>query len=121
MVVIMILALVILQLALQNRRGGVAVGSALFKTVVFLHRLVVQILAVHRTEKHFVEVVQLGSKLRRLEGGQRFAAAGGVPDVPAARHRAVLFIVVGEFQFGSECARWRRFDTAASPAAYFPP
>lgn len=87
--------IVILQLALQNRRGGVAVGSALFKAVIFLHRLIVQILAVHN-EKHFVNIVQLGGKLRRLEGSQRFAAAGGVPDVPAARYGAVFLIIVGD-------------------------
>ena len=87
--------IVILQLALQNRRGGVAVGSSLFKAVIFLHRLIVQILAVHN-EKHFVDVVQLGSKLRRLERGQCFAAAGGVPDVPAACYGAVFLIIVGD-------------------------
>ena len=87
--------IVILQLALQNRRGGVAVGSAFFKAVIFLHRLIVQILAVHN-EKHFVNIVQLGGKLRRLEGSQRFAAAGGVPDVPAACYGAVFLIIVGD-------------------------
>ena len=87
--------IVILQLALQNRRRGVAVGSSLFKAVIFLHRLIVQILAVHN-EKHFVDVVQLGSKLRRLERGQCFAATGGVPDVPAACYGAVFLIIVGD-------------------------
>ena len=87
--------IVILQLALQNRRRGVAVGSSLFKAVIFPHRLIVQILAVHN-EKHFVDVVQLGSKLRRLERGQCFAATGGVPDVPAACYGAVFLIIVGD-------------------------
>ena len=87
--------IVILQLALQNRRRGVAVGRTFFKAVIFLHRLIVQILAVHN-EKHFVNIVQLGGKLRRLEGSQRFAAAGGVPDVPAACYGAVFLIIVGD-------------------------
>lgn len=87
--------IVILQLALQNRRGGVAVGSTLFKAVIFLHRLIVQILAVH-DKKHLVDVIQFRGKLRRFEGSQRFAAAGGVPDVPAACYGAVFLIIVGD-------------------------
>ena len=57
--------------------------------------MIVQILAVHN-EKHFVNIVQLGGKLRRLEGSQRFAAASGVPDVPAARYSAVFLVVIGD-------------------------
>ena len=87
--------IVILQLALQNRRRGVAVGSSLFKAVIFLHRLIVQILAVH-DKKHLVDVIQFRGKLRRLERGQCFAAAGGVPDVSAACYGAVFLIIVGD-------------------------
>ena len=87
--------IVILQLALQDCRRGVAVGSSLFKAVIFLHRLIVQILAVH-DKKHLVDVIQFRGKLRRLERGQCFAAAGGVPDVPAACYGAVFLIIVGD-------------------------
>ena len=89
------LGVVIFQLTLQHRCGGVAVGSALFKAVIFLHRLIVQILAVH-DKKHLVDIIQLRGKLRRFEGSQRFAAAGGVPDVPAACYGAVFLIIVGD-------------------------
>ena len=87
--------IVILQLALQHRCRGVAVGSTLFKAVIFLHRLIVQILAVHNKE-HLVDVIQFRGKLRRLERGQCFAATSGVPDVPAARYGAVFLIIVGD-------------------------
>ena len=87
--------IVILQLALQDCRRGVAVGRTFFKSVVFLHRLIVQILAVH-DKKHLVDVIQFRGKLRRLERGQRLAAAGGVPDVPAARYSAVFLVVIGD-------------------------
>ena len=50
----------------RDCRGGVAVRRALLKAVVFLHRLVVQVLAVN-DEKHLVDVVQLGGKLRCFE------------------------------------------------------
>ena len=86
---------IIFKLALQDCRGGIAVRRALLKAVVFLHRLVVQVLAVN-DEQHLVDVVQLGGKLRCFERGQRFAAAGGVPDVPAARYGAVFLVVVGD-------------------------
>ena len=75
------MGVVVLQLLFQDGGGGVAVGGSLFKAVIFLHRLIVQILAVH-DKKHLVDVIQFRGKLRRLERGQCFAAAGGVPDVP---------------------------------------
>ena len=87
---------VVLKLTLQDCRGGIAVCRALLKAVVLLHRLVVQILAVN-DEQHLVDVVQLGGQLRRFEGCQRLAAAGGVPDISAARDGAVLLVVVGDF------------------------
>ena len=86
--------IVVFQLTPQNRRRSITVCSALFKSVVFLYRLVVKILAVY-DEKHLIYVIQLCGKLRRLERSQRFAAAGGMPDVPAARSAAVFLVVVG--------------------------
>ena len=87
---------IILQLTLQNCRGDIAVGSALFKTVIFLHGLVVQILSVDH-EQHLIDVIKPGRKLCRFEGSQRFSAARGVPDVSAACNTTILFIIIGDF------------------------
>ena len=84
----------VLQLALEHGGGGVAVGGALLEAVVFLHGLVVQVLAVHHKE-NLVYVGQLAGQTGGLEGGQRLAAAGGVPDVAAALLGTVGFVVVG--------------------------
>ena len=89
------MGVVVLQLLFQNGGGGVAVGRSLLKAVVLLHGLVVQVLPVHH-EQHLVDVGQLGGQTGRLEGGQRLAAAGGVPDVAAALDGAVLLVVVGD-------------------------
>jgi hypothetical protein len=84
----------VFQLPLQHRRGRVRVGRAFLEALVFAHGLVVQILAIHH-EQHLVDVRQASRQLRRLEAGQRFAAAGGVPDVAARRHRAQLLVIGG--------------------------
>ena len=49
------MGVVVLQLLFQDGGGGVAVGGSLFKAVIFLHGLVVQILPVHH-EQHLVDV-----------------------------------------------------------------
>src|SRR5699024_6455826 len=59
-----------------------------------LHSLVVQVFAVHHKE-YLVYVGQLTGQTGGLEGGQRLATAGGVPDVAAAPLGTVGFIVVG--------------------------
>ena len=82
----------VFQLALQHLRGGVAVGRAFFKAVIFFHGLVVQILAVYH-EQNFINIGKIGRQLRRFEGGQRFAAACCVPDVPACRQCSRLLVV----------------------------
>ena len=46
-VVMMISRVVVFHLPLQNGGAGVAVGRAFFKAVIFLHRLIVQVLAVY--------------------------------------------------------------------------
>ena len=86
---------IVLQLALEDSGGGVAVGRALFKAVVLLHSLVIQILAVYH-KQHLVDIIELRGKLRCFEGSQRFTAARGVPDIAAACNRAELFVVVGD-------------------------
>ena len=85
----------VFQLTFQNRGTGVGVCRALFKTVILLHSLVVQVLAVYH-KQHFVDIGQLRCQPRRLEGCQRLAGASGVPDVAAALDAAILFVVVGD-------------------------
>ena len=89
------MGVVVLQLLFQDGGGGVAVGGPLFKAVIFLHGLVVQILPVHH-KQHLVDIIQLGGQPGRLEGGQRLTAAGGVPDVAAALDGPVLLVVIGD-------------------------
>ena len=86
---------VVLQLLFQHGGRGVAVGRPLFKAVVLLHGLVVQILPVYH-KQYLVDVGQLGGQAGRLEGSQRLAAAGGVPDVAAALDGAILLVVVSD-------------------------
>ena len=85
----------VFQLAFQNRGAGVGVCRALFKTVIFFHSLVVQVLAVYH-KQHLVDVGQLRCQPCRFEGSQRLAGASGVPDVAAALDSAILFVVVGD-------------------------
>ena len=82
----------VFQLALQHLRGGVSVGRPFFKAVIFFHGLVVQILAVYH-EQNLINIGEVGRQLRRFEGGQRFAAACCVPDVPACRQCSRLLVV----------------------------
>ena len=51
--------------------------------MVFLHGLVIQILAIYH-KKHFFDEFQFCGQTRRLEAGQRLARARGVPDEAAA-------------------------------------
>jgi len=82
----------IFQLPLQHRRRGIGVGRPFLEALVLLHGLVVQILAIHH-EQHLVDLRQPPRQLRRLETGQRFSRAGGVPDVPARSGGAQLPVV----------------------------
>ena len=84
----------VFQLAFQNRGAGVGVCRALLEAVIFLHGLVVQVLAVYH-KQHLVDVGQLRCQPCRFEGGQRLAGSSGVPDVAAALDTAILFVVVG--------------------------
>ena len=82
----------VLELLFQNRGRGIAVRCALFKAVIFFHRLVVEVFSVH-DEQHLVDVGQLRGKARSLEARQRFAGACGMPDITAALDRTVLLII----------------------------
>ena len=84
----------VFQLLLQDSGGRVAVGGTLFKAVVLLHRLVVQVLSIHH-EEHFLDAGHHRGELGGLERGERFAASGRVPDVTARIGRAGFFVVRG--------------------------
>ena len=84
----------VLQLLFQNHSGCIAVRRPLFKTVIFLHGLVVQILTVYH-KQHLINIWQLGSKPRCLKRSQGLAGTCGVPDITAAFHAAIFFIIVG--------------------------
>ena len=62
---------------------GVFFDAVLLKAVEFLSRLPVEIFAVHH-EKTFVNIRIILEQGGGLEGGECFAAAGGVPDVTVA-------------------------------------
>ena len=86
----------VFQLPFEDRRGRIAVRRALFKAVVLLHRLIVEVLPVH-DEEYFVNIRKARRELSGLKGGQRLAAACRVPDIAAAPDGAVPFIVVRNF------------------------
>ena len=83
---------VVLELLFEHGGGGVGVCRALFKAVVFLHGLVVEVFSVH-DKQHLVNVRKLRSEPHGLEARQRLAASGGMPDIAAALDRAVLLII----------------------------
>ena len=61
-------AVIAFELSFEDRRRGVAVCGTLFKAVVFLHRLIVEVFAVD-DKKHFVDIGEFGCLTRRLERG----------------------------------------------------
>ncbi len=62
---------------------GVFFDAALLEFVEFLPRLAVEVFAVHH-KYAFVDVLVFLEQRSGLEGGERLAAAGGVPDVAVA-------------------------------------
>ena len=90
------MAVLVLKLLFQDRRAGVGVCRPLFKAVVFLHGLIVEVFAVH-DKQNLVYIGQCRGKSCGFEGGQRFAAPRGVPDVTAACDAAELLIIVCNF------------------------
>ena len=85
----------VFQLAFQYRGVGIGVCCPLLETVILLHGLVVQVLAVYH-EQHLVDIGQLRCQPCRFERSQRLAGTSGVPDVAAALDGAILFVVVGD-------------------------
>ena len=86
----------VFHLPLQNGGAGVTVRRALFKAVVFLHRLIIQVLAVY-DERHLVDIRKLRRELCGLERRERLASSRRVPDVAARLDAAVLLVGCGDF------------------------
>ena len=72
----------VLKLFLQNRRALIAVGCALFKSVILFDGLIVQVFTVNN-KQDLINVGQVCSKLCRLERGEGFATARSMPDISA--------------------------------------
>ena len=77
----------------QNRRTGIAVGSTLLKAVIFLHGLVIEILAVYDKE-NLINKIELRSQSCSLEAGQGLTTAGSMPDKTASGYVAVFLVVM---------------------------
>lgn len=79
-----LIGVVIGEQAAHQRFGvGVFLHAAFLKLVEFLAGLPVEVFAIHH-EQTFVDVGVVFQQGRGFERGQRFAAAGGVPDVAIA-------------------------------------
>ena len=85
----------ILKLAFQDHRAGIAVGGPFLETVIFLHGLVIQILAIYHKED-LIDIRKLRSLTSGLEGRQCLAGAGRVPDISAAGYSAIFLIIIGD-------------------------
>ena len=81
----------VVELALEDVRRGVAVGAAFLEVVVFLHGLVVEVLAVD-DEEHLVDIGQGGGYLGGLKRGQGLAAARSMPDVASGARATLPFV-----------------------------
>ena len=63
------LVIVLLHVPLQTRRVLGAVDAIRREALVFLHRLVIEVFAIHH-EEHLIDKIQLGDQTRRLEAGE---------------------------------------------------
>ena len=99
MVVMMIFAFIVLQLALEDGGGSVAVSRAFLEAVILFHGLVIQILAVYH-KQHLVDIIELRGSCAVLKEVSVFTAARGVPDIAAACNRAELFCSCWRSQYG---------------------
>src|SRR5690606_11686956 len=79
-----LVGLVLREQALDERlRVGISLDTAFLETVELLARLAVEVLAID-DEHAFGDLVVVAQERGGLEGGERLAAAGGVPDVTVA-------------------------------------
>jgi len=74
------------------------------EAVVLFDRLVIEVFSVNH-EKDLVDVGKLGGKLRGLEGGERFTAARGMPNIAARLNGAGRLIVCGYLDTGKDALR----------------
>ena len=72
----------------------IAIGTVRAETVVFLHRLIVQILSVN-DEYYLMYSFYISCKLSRLERGQGFPRTGSVPDVASCLSRTFPMMIQG--------------------------
>lgn len=79
----------ILKLLLEDSSAFVAVCCTFLKSIVFLDGLIVQVLAVNN-KQNLINIGQIRSKLRRLEGGKGLTTTGGMPNVAACINRTGL-------------------------------
>ena len=80
----------------QYLGGSIAVGCTFLETVVLLHGLIVQILAIYH-KQHLVNIFFLTSKLCCLERCQGLAASCSMPNVASSIYRSILFGVMRYF------------------------
>ncbi len=97
-----LVGVVVREQAAHQRVGvGVFLDAAFLEPVELLARLPVEVLAVH-DEEAFLDVGVVLEQRGGLEGGERLAAAGGVPDVAVA---AVLMDAVDDGLDGVDLVR----------------
>jgi len=82
----------IFNLFLQDFRRRVTVGCAFLKTVIFTHRLIVEVFSID-DENDLVDIRKRRGELGCLKTGQGFAGACRVPDVSAGGGGAGLLVV----------------------------
>lgn len=82
----------IFNLFLQDFRRRVTVGCAFLKTVIFTHRLIVEVFSID-DENDLVDIGECRGELGCLKTGQGFAGACRVPDVSAGGGGAGLLVV----------------------------
>ena len=83
----------IFQLSFKNSGRSIAVGRSLFKTVIFLHGLVVQVLTIYHKE-NLINIGKQGSKPGGLKGSQRLARSCGMPYIAPTGYRSIFFIII---------------------------
>jgi len=86
----------IFQLSFQNHSRRIAVSCTLLKTIILLHRLIIQILTVNH-KQYLINIWKLRGKPRRLKGSQRFSRTCRMPDITTALNTAILLIIICNF------------------------
>lgn len=79
----------------ENSDRGISVGCAFLKAVVLADCLIVEVLSVDNKED-LVDVGKLCCQLGRLEGSERLAGSGRMPDIAATIDGTGLLVVVSD-------------------------